>query len=186
MSVQKRLEQLMLAESPTEAQKALAKLLEAIRKKGLLTPGEARQALRMGWPSAYYEASLGESLLHDRMENIYDEYINSPKGENTPRLLTKMATVMNDYLRGVNTRVTLYHAALKSDPVLERVKKPFTTATARDGKPHEGKIFFDDDSFIATINDMPGCSAFGPTRAEALAEIEVALDLHLECIEEDG
>ena len=38
----------------------------------------------------------------------------------------------------------------------------------------------DDDGFIATAPDLPGCSAFGPTQVQALAELRHAIDAWIE------
>lgn len=38
----------------------------------------------------------------------------------------------------------------------------------------------DDEGFIAVAPELPLCSAFGDTEEEALAELRVAIDLHLE------
>ncbi len=37
----------------------------------------------------------------------------------------------------------------------------------------------EDEGYIATVPELPGCSAFGETREEALEEIEVAKTLWL-------
>jgi len=45
------------------------------------------------------------------------------------------------------------------------------------------KIIFyseDDKGFIAVAPELLGCSAFGETEEEALGELRVAIDLHLE------
>ena len=38
----------------------------------------------------------------------------------------------------------------------------------------------EDEGYIAVVPKLPGCSAFGKTRKEALQEIEVAIELRLE------
>lgn len=43
-----------------------------------------------------------------------------------------------------------------------------------------------DDGFIATCPEFPGLSAFGESRAKALAEAEIALKLFIESYLEDG
>jgi predicted RNase H-like HicB family nuclease len=44
------------------------------------------------------------------------------------------------------------------------------------------EIFFskEDDGYIATVPELPGCSAFGETEEQALAEIKIASALWLE------
>ncbi len=44
------------------------------------------------------------------------------------------------------------------------------------------EIFYsdEDEGFIAVVPELPGCSAFGETEEEALAEIKVAMGLWLE------
>ena len=44
----------------------------------------------------------------------------------------------------------------------------------------------EDDGYIAVVPDLPGCSAFGDTREEALKEIRTALSLWLETAKEIG
>ena len=44
----------------------------------------------------------------------------------------------------------------------------------------------EDDGYIAVVPDLPGCSAFGDTREEALKEIRTALSLWLETAREIG
>ena len=50
------------------------------------------------------------------------------------------------------------------------------------------KVFYskEDQGYIATIPDLPGCSAFGETEDEALKEIHVASDLWLEVARKEG
>jgi len=48
---------------------------------------------------------------------------------------------------------------------------------------HYFKVIFyskDDEGFIAVAPELLGCSAFGETEKEALAELRVSIDLHLE------
>jgi predicted RNase H-like HicB family nuclease len=49
------------------------------------------------------------------------------------------------------------------------------------------EIFYseEDECFIAIAPDLPGCSAFGDTREEALKEMMIAMELWLEVTEED-
>ena len=49
-------------------------------------------------------------------------------------------------------------------------------------------IFYsaEDSGYIADIPDLPACSAFGITPAEALAEVEIAKQLWLETARELG
>lgn len=48
-------------------------------------------------------------------------------------------------------------------------------------------LFFDEDGdYLAHFVELPNVSAFGPTRAKALAELKSAWDLMKECYEEDG
>jgi len=44
----------------------------------------------------------------------------------------------------------------------------------------------EDAGFIATCADFPGLSAFGETADEALAEASIALELHIETLQEEG
>lgn len=43
-----------------------------------------------------------------------------------------------------------------------------------------------DDGFIATVPEFPGLSAFGETREEAVREAQVALELFIEDVQENG
>ena len=44
------------------------------------------------------------------------------------------------------------------------------------------EIFYseEDEGYVAVVPELPGCSAFGETQEEALAEIKVAMSLWLE------
>lgn len=44
----------------------------------------------------------------------------------------------------------------------------------------------EDDGYIAVVPDLPGCSAFGESREEALEELRTALSLWLETAMEIG
>jgi len=44
----------------------------------------------------------------------------------------------------------------------------------------------DDEGFIAVAPELLGCSAFGETEEEALGELRVAIDLHLEVRRAEG
>jgi predicted RNase H-like HicB family nuclease len=44
----------------------------------------------------------------------------------------------------------------------------------------------EDKGFIAAVPELPGCSAFGETEEEALAEVKVAIGLWLETAREEG
>jgi len=43
----------------------------------------------------------------------------------------------------------------------------------------------EDEGYIAVVPKLPGCSAFGKTRKEALQEIEVAIELRLEVMKSE-
>ena len=49
-------------------------------------------------------------------------------------------------------------------------------------------IFFSDEGegFVAVIPELAGCSAFGETEEEALAEVKVAIGLWLDAVLEEG
>jgi predicted RNase H-like HicB family nuclease len=53
---------------------------------------------------------------------------------------------------------------------------------------YEIDIFWseEDGGFIADVPDLKYCSAWGETYEDALREVLVAMDLHLETLREDG
>ena len=53
---------------------------------------------------------------------------------------------------------------------------------------YQFNIFFseEDKGYIAEVPDLPMCSAFGKTPAEALAEVETAKQLWLEAARAEG
>ncbi len=55
-------------------------------------------------------------------------------------------------------------------------------------KDYHINIFYsqEDEGYIADIPDLRSCSAFGPTAAEALAELEKAKEAWLEVAREKG
>jgi len=55
-------------------------------------------------------------------------------------------------------------------------------------KDYHINIFFsqEDEGYIADVPDLPMCSAFGKTPAEALAEVEAAKQLWLEAARAQG
>ena len=55
-------------------------------------------------------------------------------------------------------------------------------------KDYHINIFFsqEDEGYIADVPDLPMCSAFGKTPAEALAEVETAKQLWLETARAEG
>lgn len=50
------------------------------------------------------------------------------------------------------------------------------------------KLFYseEDGGFIATIPELPGCSAFGETEEEALKEVKTAEELWIKTARKDG
>ena len=50
------------------------------------------------------------------------------------------------------------------------------------------EIFYseEDEGYIAVVPELPGCSAFGETREEALKEVEVAIDLWINTAKKEG
>ncbi|HLD85037.1 MAG TPA: type II toxin-antitoxin system HicB family antitoxin [archaeon] len=44
----------------------------------------------------------------------------------------------------------------------------------------------EDGYFVATVPSLPGCISQGKTEAEAKENIKEAIELHLECLAEDG
>ena len=50
------------------------------------------------------------------------------------------------------------------------------------------EIFFsdEDEGFIPTVPELPGCSAFGETEEEALSEVKVAIGLWLDTTRQEG
>ncbi len=53
---------------------------------------------------------------------------------------------------------------------------------------YEIRIFWsdEDEGYIAVAPELPGCSAWGETYEEALAEIQVSIRGHLRVLEETG
>lgn len=53
---------------------------------------------------------------------------------------------------------------------------------------YEIDIFWsdEDEAFIAVVPELPGCSAWGDTYEEALREVQVAMSLYLETLQEEG
>ena len=53
---------------------------------------------------------------------------------------------------------------------------------------YEIDIFWSDEdgSYIANVPDLKYCSAWGETYEDALREVRVAMDLHLDTLREDG
>ncbi len=50
------------------------------------------------------------------------------------------------------------------------------------------EIFYseEDEGFIATMPELPGCSAFGKTAEDSLKEVKIAMQLWLETAKEIG
>lgn len=50
------------------------------------------------------------------------------------------------------------------------------------------EIFYseEDKGYIATVPELPGCSAFGESEEEALKEVKIAIALWLETAEKEG
>jgi predicted RNase H-like HicB family nuclease len=55
-------------------------------------------------------------------------------------------------------------------------------------RKYEIDIFWSDEDggYIANVPDLKYCSAFGTTYEEALREVQVAMDLHLDTLREEG
>ena len=55
-------------------------------------------------------------------------------------------------------------------------------------KDHTVHMFFsqEDDGYIAQIPELPGCSAFGTTQQDALAELQQARDAWLASARDQG
>ena len=55
-------------------------------------------------------------------------------------------------------------------------------------KDYHINIFFSeaDEGYIADIPDLPGCSAFGKTQAEALEQVQLAKEAWLEAARAEG
>lgn len=53
---------------------------------------------------------------------------------------------------------------------------------------YEIDIFWsdEDEAFIADVPDLRYCSAWGETYEDALREVRVAIELHLDTLREDG
>ncbi len=53
---------------------------------------------------------------------------------------------------------------------------------------YEIEVFYsaEDEGYIAIVPELPGCSAFGDTRDEALREIKIAQSLWIEASELEG
>jgi len=49
-------------------------------------------------------------------------------------------------------------------------------------------IFYseDDECYVASVPELEGCMAHGDTYAEAMAEVQDAMELHVEMIQETG
>ena len=55
-------------------------------------------------------------------------------------------------------------------------------------KDYHINIFFSeaDEGYVADIPDLPGCSAFGKSPAEALEQVEIAKEAWLEAAKAEG
>lgn len=53
---------------------------------------------------------------------------------------------------------------------------------------YEIDIFWsgEDEAYIANVPELPYCSAWGDTYEDALREVRIAMDLHLDTLREDG
>lgn len=53
---------------------------------------------------------------------------------------------------------------------------------------YEIDIFYsaEDEGYIADVPELRYCSAFGESYEQALAEVRVAMELHLEALREEG
>jgi len=50
------------------------------------------------------------------------------------------------------------------------------------------EIFYseEDEGYIATVPELPGCSAFGNTEEESLEEVKIAMELWLKTAQKEG
>ena len=50
------------------------------------------------------------------------------------------------------------------------------------------EIFYseEDEGYIATVPELPGCSAFGNTEEESLEEVKIAVELWLKTAQQEG
>ena len=57
-----------------------------------------------------------------------------------------------------------------------------------DAKHYPAHVFWsdEDDGFIAVAPDLPGCSAFGDTKAEALTELDDAIEAWIAAAKDAG
>jgi predicted RNase H-like HicB family nuclease len=53
-------------------------------------------------------------------------------------------------------------------------------------KEYRIKVFWsdEDNSWVADVTNLRSCSAFGPTPQAALTELAIALELHIEVLDE--
>lgn len=53
---------------------------------------------------------------------------------------------------------------------------------------YEINIFWseEDDAYIAVVPELPYCSAWGATYEEALSQVQVAMELYLDVLREEG